>query len=150
MDCLEFLALVVPGFVAYAEFALLLFMRRSLRMLPEPDRIKVEQRFIRTFNRVMPIMAGLSVFIVLIYALRFKENNAANRAVWGALFFFCAATASTIWLNQSLDREIIAWDPEKLPANWKSVRTSCAIAQGLRASLQLVGFLLLCGSIASR
>jgi hypothetical protein len=150
MDCLEFLALVVPGFVAYAEFALLLFMRRSLRMLPEPDRIKVEQRFIRTFNRIMPIMAGLSVFIVLIYALRFKEESAANRAVWGALFFFCAATASSIWLNRALDQEIIGWDPEKLPVNWKSVRTRCAIAQGLRASLQLAGFLLLCGSIASR
>jgi TRAP-type C4-dicarboxylate transport system permease large subunit len=150
MDCLEFLALVVPGFVAYAEFALLLFMRRSIRMLPEPDRIKVEQRFIRTFNRVMPIVTGLSVFIVLLYALRFKEESAANRAVWGALFFFCAATASYIWLNRSLDQEIIGWDPEKLPVNWKSVRTRCAIAQGLRASLQLAGFLLLCGSIASR
>lgn len=150
MDCLEFLDLVVPGFVAYAEFALLLFMRPSFRMLPEPDRIKVEQRFIRIFNRIMPILAGLSVLLVLIYALRFKENNAANRAVWGALFFFCAATASSIWLNRSIDQEILSWDPEKLPENWKSVRTRCTIARGLRASLQLMGFVLLCGSIASR
>jgi uncharacterized membrane protein len=150
MDSLEFLALVISGFVAYAEFTLLLFMRRSLRLLPDLDRIKVEQRFIRIFSRVMPIIAGLSVLVVLIYALRFKENSAANREVWGSLFFFCAATASTIWLNRSIDEEIVAWNPEKLPENWKSAWTRCAIAQGLRASLQLVGFLLLCGSIASR
>jgi hypothetical protein len=150
MDCLEFLGLVVPGFVSCVEFGFFLFMRPSVRGLPERDRIEVEQRFLRTFNRVMPILTGLSVLLILIYALRFKENNAANRAVWGALFCFSAATASSIWLNRSIDLEITNWDTERLPANWKSVWSRRAIAQGLRASLQLLGFILLCGSVAAR
>jgi hypothetical protein len=150
MDCLEFLDLVVPGFVACAEFGLFIFMRPSVRVLEERYRVQVEQRFLGTFNRVMPILTGLSVFLILIYALRFKENNAANRAVWCALFFFSAASASSIWLNRSIDQEITSWDPERLPGDWKSVWTRHAIAQGLRASLQLLGFILLCGSVAAR
>lgn len=150
MDCLEFLDLVVPGFLACAEFGFFLFLRPSLSRLPERNRIEVEQQFVRIFNRVIPILTWISVLLVLIYALRFKENNAANRAVWGALFFFSAAIASSIWLNRSIDEEITGWDPEKLPANWKSVWRRHAIAQGLRASLQLLGFLLLCASIAAR
>jgi hypothetical protein len=150
MDCLEFLGLVVPGFVACAEFGFFLFLRPSTRGLPERDRVAVQQRFLHTFNRVVPILTALSVLLILLYALRFKENNAANRAVWGSLFFFSAAAASSIWLNRSIDEEIIGWDPERLPGNWKSVWNRHAIAQGLRASLQLLGFLLLCGSIAGR
>jgi hypothetical protein len=150
MDCLEFIDLVVLGFVACAEFGFFLFMRPSVRGLQERDRVGVEQRFLYTFNRVMPILAGISVLLILIYALRFKENNAANRAVWGALFFFSAATATSIWLNRSIDEEIASWNPEQLPANWKAVWRRHSIAQGLRASLQLLGFLLLCGSVAAR
>jgi hypothetical protein len=125
-------------------------MRPSIRTLPERDRVVVEQRFLRAFNRVMPILSGISVILILIYALRFKENSAANRAVWGALFFFSAAIASSIWLNRSVDEEITGWDPEHLPENWNAIWKRRAIAQGLRASLQLLGFLLLCGSIAAR
>ena len=150
MDCLEFLDLVVPGFLACAEFGLFLFMRPSVRGLPEPDRVAVEQQFLRIFNRIIPILSWISILLILIYALRFKENNAANRAVWGALFFFSAAMASSIWLNRPIDEEIAHWDPQRLPENWKPVWTRHAIAQGLRASLQLLGFLLLCGSIAAR
>jgi hypothetical protein len=150
MDCLEFLNLVIPGFVACVEFGFFLFMRPSVSQLPEHDRIEVEQRFLRAFNRVMPVLTGLSVLLILIYALRFKENNAANRAVWSSLFCFSAATASSIWLNRSIDQEITNWDAKRLPENWKSLWTRRAIAQGLRASLQLLGFILLCGSIAAR
>jgi hypothetical protein len=147
---LEFFDLIVPGFLACAEFGFFLFMRPSIRTLPERDRVVVEQRFLRAFNRVMPILSGISVILILIYALRFKENSAANRAVWGALFCFSAAIASSIWLNRSVDEEITGWDPERLPENWNAIWKRRAIAQGLRASLQLLGFLLLCGSIAAR
>jgi hypothetical protein len=150
MDCLEFIDLVLLGFTGCAEFGFFIFMRPSLRGLPDRDRVEIEQRFLKTFNRVMPMLTGLSVVLILIYALRFKENNAANRAVWGALFFFAAATATSIWLNRSIDEEVAGWNPDQLPSNWKAIWTRRAIAQGLRASLQLLGFILLCASIAAR
>ncbi len=150
MDWLEFFDLVVPGFVACAEFGFFLFMRPRIRLLSERDHVHLEQRFLQTFNRIFPILTGLSVLLILVYALRFKENSVANRAVWGALFFFSAATVSWIWLNQVIQQEISSWDPDRLPANWKSVWNRHVVAQGLRASLQLLGFILFCVSIAAR
>ena len=87
MDWLEFFDLVVPGFVACAEFGFFLFMRPRIRLLSERDHVKLEQRFLQTFNRIFPILTGLSVLLILVYALRFKENSVANRAVWGAPVF---------------------------------------------------------------
>jgi uncharacterized membrane protein len=150
MDWLEFFDLVVPGFAACAEFGFFLFVRPNIRRLPDRQSIEAEQGFLRTFNRAMPILTGLSVVLILIYAFRFKENDIANQTVWGAVFCFSAAGASGIWLNHPLAQEIAGWNPEQLPADWKSVRTRWAIAQGLRASLQMLGFILFCVSLAAR
>ena len=150
MDWLEFFDLVVPGFVACTEFGFFLFVRPNIRRLPDRYRVEVEQGFLRTFYRVMPILTGLSVILILIYALRFKENNTANQMVWAVVFCFSAAGASTIWLNQPIEQEISSWNPEQLPADWKSARRRWTIAQGLRASLQLLGFILFCALIALR
>jgi hypothetical protein len=150
MDWLEFLVLVVPGFVACAEFGLFLFVRPNIRRLPEPHRVHVEQGLLRTFNRVMPIFTGLSVILILIYALRFKENDIPNQTVWGAVFFFSAAGASSIWLNHPIDQQIADWNPDQLPADSKLVRARWTMAQGVRASLQLLGFILLCITMATQ
>jgi hypothetical protein len=53
-------------------------------------------------------------------------------------------------LNQPIEHEISSWNPEQLPADWKSIRRQWVIAQGLRASLQLAGFVLFCISIGAR
>jgi uncharacterized membrane protein len=150
MDWLVSLDLVIPGFVACAEFGFFVFVRSILRRLPERFQIEAEQAVVRTYGRVMPIFTGISVILILIYALRFTENNTANRAVWFAVFFFSAAVATSIWLNQPIEHEISSWNPEQLPADWKSIRRQWVIAQGLRASLQLAGFVLFCISIGAR
>jgi hypothetical protein len=150
MDWLEFITLVVPGFAASLDFACFIFMHSTCRELPDRERVQIEQRFLRTFNRLTPVLNGLSILILLIYAFRFEENNAANDAVWSALFFFSVAIAISIWLSRSIEQEIDGWNPDQLPENWKAVRTNRAITQGLRASMQLLGFVLICGSIAAR
>src|SRR6478672_10717216 len=137
MDWLEFFDLMVPAFVACTEFGFFLFVRPNIRRLPDRHRIEVEQGFLRTFYRVMPILTGVSVILILIYAFRFKENNFANQMVWGAVFCFSAAGASSIWLNQPIEKEIAGWNPAQLPADWRLVRARWTIAQGIRASLQL-------------
>ena len=150
MDWLESLDLIVPGFVASAEFGFFVFLRPIIHRLPEKIQVQVEQRVVRSYGRVIPILSGISVVLILIYALRLTENNVANRAVWIAVFFFSTAVATSIWLNQPVENEIWNWNPESLPADWKSVRRRWVIAQGLRSSLQLAGFILFCVSIGAR
>jgi hypothetical protein len=48
MDWLEFFNLVVPGFVACAEFGFFLFVRPNIRRLPDRQLVEVEQGFLRT------------------------------------------------------------------------------------------------------
>jgi hypothetical protein len=148
MDWLQFINLVVPAFAACLDFGLLIFIRSACRELPDREQVALEQRFLRTFNRAIPVLASLSVLLILAYALRFTQNSAANHAVWGALFFFSAAVACSIWLNGSIDQEIISWNPEQLPPDWKSVQMRFTITGGLRAVAQLLGFILICGSVA--
>jgi hypothetical protein len=150
MDWLESLVLIVPGFVACAEFGFFVSVRPILGRLPERFQVEVEQRVVRTYGRVMPIFTWISVFLLLVYALRLTQNNTANRAVWTGVFFFSAAAATSIWLNQAIEQEILNWNPEQLPADWKFVRRRWVIAQGLRSSLQLAGFILFCISIGVR
>ncbi len=150
MDWLEFITLVVPGFAASLDFACFIFMHSTCRELPYREQVRVEQRFLRTFNRLTSLLNGLSVLILLVYALRFKEDNTSNRAVWSALFFFSVATAISIWLSRSIEQQIGDWNPDQLPENWKSLRANRAITEGLRATVQLVGFVLICASIATR
>src|SRR5262245_8998144 len=134
MDWLESLNLVVPGFVACAEFGFFVFARPILRRLPEQFQVEVEKGVVRTYGRVMPIFTAISVILILTYALRLTENNAANRAVWIAVFFFSAAVATSVWLNQPIEQEISNWNFERMPPDWKSVRRRWVIAQGLRSS----------------
>ena len=150
MDWLESLDLVVPGFVASVEFGFFIFVRPMLRSLPERFLVQVDQNVVRTYGRVMPVFTGISVILILFYALRLTENNAANQAVWIAVFFFSAAVATSIWLNQPIESEIWNWDPENLPADWKSVHRRWVVAQGIRSSLQLAGFVVFCISVAAR
>jgi hypothetical protein len=150
MDWLQTLVLVVPGFVACAEFGFLVFARPILRRLPEQFQAEVEKGVVRTYGRVMPIFTAISVILMLIYTLRLTQNNAANRAAWIAVFFFSAAIATSVWLNQPIEQEISNWNFEQLPADWKSVRRRWVIAQGLRSSFQLAGYVLFCVSIGAR
>jgi hypothetical protein len=150
MDWLESFVLIVPGFVACAEFGFFAFVRPTLNRLPERVQLELEQRLVRTYGRLMPVSSGISVILLLIYALRLTQNNTANRAVWIAVFFFSAAAAISIWLNQAIEYEIVNWNPEQLPGDWKFVRRRWIIAQGLRSSLQLAGFILFCISLGAR
>jgi hypothetical protein len=150
MDWLESLVLIVPGFVACAEFGFFVFVRPILGRLPERFQLEVEQRLVRAYGRLMPIYTGIAVILLLIYALRFTQNNTANRAVWIAVFFFSAAAATSIWLDQEIEHVILNWNPEQLPEDWKFVRRRWIIAQGLRSSLQLAGFILFCISLGAR
>jgi len=54
MDVLGFIALVVTGFTAWAEFGCYAFVRPVIRPLPREHHIRVEQGLLKTFGRVMP------------------------------------------------------------------------------------------------
>ncbi len=69
MNILGFMALVVTGFTACAEFGSYAFVHPVLRHLPREYHLQVEQGLLRTFGRVMPILMTLCVVLSVSYAV---------------------------------------------------------------------------------
>ncbi|MBV9390369.1 MAG: DUF1772 domain-containing protein [Verrucomicrobia bacterium] len=147
---LELIALVVSGFVACADFGLWLFVYPVIRHLPPRYRIEVEQRFFKRFGRITPFLVTAPFACILLYAFRFTRNSVANKEVWGSLFFFGAALALTIWLDEPANQSLKEWNPEIPPPDWQQTRWQWAIAFGTRVFSQMAGFVLLCLAIANR
>ena len=91
MDILGFIALVVTGFAACAEFGSYAFVHPVIRRLPPEQHLIVEQGLLRTFGRVMPVLMTLCVVLSISYAvgltsfpaeiLRFPERNEIDTPV---------------------------------------------------------------------
>ncbi len=150
MDWQEFASLIVSGLVAGADFGSFVLVYPIIRGLPDPHRVKVHQRLLAKSERLFPVLVLLAAIFVINDALHFAKDSPANRAVWGAVFCFATVVAASIWFNQPIHQTINGWNPEQLPDDWKAVEARSTLAHGVRSTLQLIGFGLLCISVALR
>jgi Anthrone oxygenase len=150
MDWLVFTTLVVSGFMSCAEFGSFAFVHPILRRLPPRHHIEVEQGLLLTFGRVMPVLMTLTPLLVLSFTLRIAQSGPTNTAAWASVYCFACALVITIWLNVPINRITKTWDLDRLPDDWKQVRTRWEVAQGIRATLQLAGFILFCYAVAAQ
>lgn len=138
---LDFLVLLVCGFTACAEFGSWAFVHPVVRELPPAQHVRVEQGFLRTFGRVMPLLMPLSTVLAVTYAV---AEPTATRVAAAALF--AVAVVLTVTINVPVNSATAKWDPDDPPPDWKALRGRWERSQGLRAAALLVGFALLCAS----
>ena len=150
MDWQEFASLIVSGLVAGADFGSFVLVYPIIRGLPDPHRVQVHQRLLAKSERLFPLLVLLAAIFVINDALHFAKDSPANRAVWGAVFCFATVVAASIWFNQPIHQTISGWNPQQLPDDWKAVEARSTLAHGVRSTLQLIGFALLCVSVALR
>jgi uncharacterized membrane protein len=145
MDVLGFIALVVTGFTACAEFGSYAFVHPVIRRLPREPHIRVEQGLLKTFGRVMPVLMTLSVVLAIAYALKLNGILGTARIVrWASAGSFSLSLISTIIFNVPVNLATGRWDAANPPADWKETRNRWEFFQGLRSWLLLIGFVLLC------
>ena len=145
MDTFGFVALVVTGFTACAEFGSYAFVHPVLRQLPRNYHLQVEQGLLRTFGRVMPVLMTLSVVLAVSYAIHMRDQpDPARWIFWAAAVSFGAALVSTIVFNVPINAATGRWDSENPPPDWKETRNRWEFFQGVRSWLLLLGFVLLC------
>jgi uncharacterized membrane protein len=151
MDVFGFVALVVTGFTACAEFGSYAFVHPVLRRLPREYHLKVEQGLLRTFGRVMPTLMTLSVLLSVGYASHMRHHAGPARWVfWAAAASFVAALVSTIVFNVPINAATGRWDAANPPPGWKETRNRWEFFQGVRSWFLLVGFVLLCLAVTMR
>ena len=144
MDILSFVALVVTGFTACAEFGSYAFVHPVIRRLSAVQHVQVEQGLLKTFGRIMPVLMTLCVVVALAYAIQMNGVAGLARGVrWAAAVAFIVALISTIIFNVPVNLATGRWDPKNLPNNWKQTRNRWEFFQGVRSWLLLIGFVLL-------
>jgi uncharacterized membrane protein len=148
LDVLGFVALTVAGFTACAEFGSYAFVHPVIRRLPPVHHIEVEQGFLHTFGRAMPVLMTATFALGLANALHAGGHGGPVGWRWAAAAAFLAALTSTLIFNVPVNLATGRWDPQHPPENWKATRDHWELFQGLRSWLLLCGFVLMCVGFA--
>lgn len=147
MNSLHLVTVCVIGFVGCAEFGSWALVHPVLRRLPVEYWLEVEQGLLRTFGRVMPI--GMTAAPILAGSTAAGLDGTASTLAWLATAALVVALTTTIAVNVKINITTGRWDPHNPPNDWRQQRARWETFQGIRASLQLVGFVLVAAATLS-
>lgn len=134
---LETLAVLVVGFVGCAEFASMAFVHPVIRTLDPEAQLVAERGLLGTFGRIMPV--GMTAAFVLALVLAIDSQG-----VWliAAATVLGVALAVTIAGNVPINARTGRIAGREVPEGFLAMRRRWDVFQAVRASLQLVGFVL--------
>ena len=138
MHLLEIAAILVVGFVGSAEFGSAAFVHPVIRKLSPDDQLTFEQCLLKTFGRVMPV--GLTAAVVLGVSVA-----VARFTGWliAAAVSLAVALVVTIVGNVPINARTGRIEGKAAPEGFIAMRRRWDVFQLVRASLQLVGFVLM-------
>jgi uncharacterized membrane protein len=140
VEILDFATLGITGLVSCAEFGSYAFVHPVIRQLPASQHIQVEQGFLRTFGRVMPIGMTLCLVLTILHASIGGGHGGSSAWRWLAAASFGAALVSTIVFNVPINLATGRWDANNPPTDWQLTRNRWETFQGLRSWLLIIGF----------
>lgn len=137
MRWLETVAILVIGFVGAAEFGSAAFVHPVIRKLRPDDQLVFEQGLLKTFGRLMPVGMTAATVLAIILAIE-------TPSPWliGAAAGLGIALAVTIIGNVPINSKTGRIDSETAPEGFIAMRRRWDKFQLARASLQLLGFIL--------
>lgn len=144
MDLLLLSLLLVTGFVGCAEFGSVALVHPVIRRLPIESQVVMEKGLLRTYGLVMPV--GMTAAAVLAGFGASRYGTAWLAAAAGVLTL---ALAVTIFGNVPLNIWTGRIPHSEVPPDFRTKRRRWDVYQTVRGSLQLLGFVLVCISIAA-
>ncbi|HZA76540.1 MAG TPA: DUF1772 domain-containing protein [Acidimicrobiales bacterium] len=147
MDVLVFLTPLIVGFTASAEFASFTFVHPVIRRLESGDHIRVEQGFLQTFGRVMPVLMPVSAVATVAYAVA-GDGGDGNALRWASAGLVLLSVITTLAVNVPINAATSRWDPEHPPPDWRATRQRWEKFQGIRTVPLLLAFILICLAIS--
>ena len=149
MNILGFITLVITGFTACAEFTSYALVHPVIRHLPPKHHIRFEQGSLKTFGLVMPVLMPICVVLTVLFGILTQELGGLERAIrLSSAAMFILATITTIVFNVPINKEVKQWQAENPPSDWKEKRKRWMFFQAIRSWMLLLGFVLLCYSVA--
>lgn len=138
MNWLEICAVVIVGFVGCAEFGSAVLVHPVIRTLAPDDQLAFEKGLLKTFGRVMPVGMTIATVLAIIIAI-----DAPSAWLIIAAIALGIALVVTIVGNIPINTRTGRIDQETAPEGFIALRRRWDLFQLTRASLQLVGFVLL-------
>ena len=137
MDAVALAAVLVTGFVGSAEFGSAALVHPVIRRLRTDDQLIMEKGLLKTFGRVMPV--GMTAATALAIIIAIDEPN-----VWlvSAVISLGIALVVTIVGNVPINSRTGRITEEIAPEGFIAMRRRWDVFQIVRASLQLLGFIL--------
>lgn len=140
-DVSAFVALVLVGFTACAEFGSYAFVHPVIKRLDVAAHIQVERGLVRTFGRFMPVAMTVSLVVLIVWASVTSSVPVALRAV--AVGSWAFGLLTTILVNVRINSATAGWQPEASPERWRAMRQRWEIFQGIRSWAFLASFIVL-------
>lgn len=141
---LTFLALLIPGFTASAEFGSYAFVHPVIRRLPLEHHVAVEQGLVRTFGRFMPVAMPLSLLAVIAWA-----SSAGTLVAWLAVAAWGLGLVTTVIVNVGINARTARADASTVEQEkWRAMRGRWEFFQGFRSWAFVASFALICLSVA--
>lgn len=137
MDIIEIAAILIIGFVGSAEFGSAALVHPVIRRLETEDQLTLEKGLLKTFGRVMPIGMTMATALGIIVAI-----NAPSAWLVFAAISLSIALIVTIIGNVPINLRTGRITEETAPKGFIAMRRRWDVFQVVRASLQLLGFIL--------
>lgn len=137
MDIIEIAAVLVIGFVGSAEFGSATLVHPVIRRLGHEDQLTFEKGLLRTFGRVMPIGMTVATVLGIIVAI----NDPSAWLVVAAISLSIALIVTIIG-NVPINLRTGRITEKAAPEGFIAMRRRWDVFQIIRASLQLIGFVL--------
>ena len=142
MDVLTFAVVLVSGVVGCAEFGSVAFVHPIIRKLPEDAQFIMEKGLLETFGRTMPV--GMTAAPILAGVAAARDSSSWFIA---AAFVLTVALVVTIVGNVPINERTRRLT--EAPESFIRMRRRWDVFQGIRGSLQLLGFVLVVLAVAA-
>lgn len=141
---LDVTTVVITGLMVGNEFAVSAFVHPSFSQLDDTAHAPSAQSLARIYGRVMPFWYAL--VLILAVAVAINLRLARSEALWLAI------VSATLWVSSivftligpvPINNQVINWDLEHLPPNWKDLRSRWDRLHAVRVAILFAAFVCL-------
>lgn len=135
---------VIAGLMVGNEFAVSTFVHPSFSQLDDTAHAPSAQSLARVYGRVMPFWYALVLILTVVVTINLRQ--AQSEALWLAIVSTALWVLSIVFTligPVPINNQVINWDLEHLPPNWKDLRSRWDQLHAVRVAIVFAAFVCL-------
>lgn len=120
LTMIDFADVLVAALLVGAMFSIWLILNPA--GLAAGVYIRLQQHAIRTLNRPMPILGGVTILLTILASVVRRDDSSRFVSLVVAVICFVSAGLITRFLNQPINAIVIRWRADAPPPDWTGIR----------------------------